>query len=103
MWQCVESKLCHSLLAQADSSDLLVKIVHVNETEKVSLLSDSTKSVRSASWDPTGKYLVTASCDGKLRIYDMEGSTPVLLKIMEGVIGPSESESVLSRIVQDGR
>jgi len=34
----------------------------------------------------------TASCDGKLRIYDTSGSTPVLLKIMEGVIGSSESE-----------
>lgn len=40
-------------------SDLLVKIIHVNETTKVSMLSDNTKSVRSASWDPSGRYLVS--------------------------------------------
>lgn len=39
-------------------SDLLVKIVHVNDTTRVSLLSDNTKSVRSATWDPSGRYLV---------------------------------------------
>jgi hypothetical protein len=41
-----------------DISDLLVKVVHVNDTTRVSLLSDNTKSIRSATWDPTGKYLV---------------------------------------------
>jgi hypothetical protein len=41
-----------------DNSDLLVKVVHVNDTTRVSLLSDNTKSIRSATWDPTGKYLV---------------------------------------------
>jgi len=41
-----------------DYSDLLVKVVHVNDTTRVSLLSDNTKSIRSATWDPTGKYLV---------------------------------------------
>jgi len=43
-----------------DDSDLLVKVVHVNDTTRVSLLSDNTKSIRSATWDPTGKYLVRA-------------------------------------------
>ena len=43
-----------------DGSDLLVKVVHVNDTTRVSLLSDNTKSIRSATWDPTGKYLVRA-------------------------------------------
>jgi chromosome transmission fidelity protein 4 len=61
-------------------------------------LADAAKPVRSASWDPTGKYLVTASCDGKLRIYDTSGTTPALLKIMEGVIAPSESEWVVSAV-----
>ncbi len=43
-------------------SDLLVKIVHVTDTSRVSLLSDNTKSVRSATWDPSGKYLVRNGC-----------------------------------------
>jgi hypothetical protein len=40
------------------NSDFLVKIIHVNDTAKIQTLSDNTKSVRSATWDPTGKYLV---------------------------------------------
>lgn len=40
------------------SSDLLVKIVNVQDTSKVSFLSDNVKAVRSASWDPSGKHLV---------------------------------------------
>ncbi|WWD07638.1 hypothetical protein V865_005739 [Kwoniella europaea PYCC6329] len=78
------------------SDDLLVKIVNVQDTTRVSLLSDNNKSVRSATWDPTGKYLTTASCDGKLKVYDTTGSAPLCLKIMEGVIGSSESESTTS-------
>ena len=46
---------------EADYSDLLVKVLHVNETTRVSLLSDNTKSIRSATWDPSGKYLVRTS------------------------------------------
>ncbi|KAK8847432.1 hypothetical protein IAR55_005290 [Kwoniella newhampshirensis] len=82
------------------SDDLLVKIVHVKDTTRVALLSDNNKSVRSATWDPTGKYLTTASCDGKLKVYDTSGSTPVCLKIMEGVIASSESDSTTSCYAQ---
>jgi hypothetical protein len=42
----------------ADDSDLLVKVIHVGDTTRVSLLSDNTKSIRSATWDPSGKHLV---------------------------------------------
>jgi hypothetical protein len=48
------------VLLYADvKSDLLVKIVHVKETTRVALLTDNAKSVRSATWDPSGKYLVS--------------------------------------------
>ncbi|WRT64744.1 uncharacterized protein IL334_001678 [Kwoniella shivajii] len=82
------------------SDDLLVKIVNVKDTSRVSLLSDNNKSVRSATWDPSGKYLTTASCDGKIKVYDTTGSAPICLKIMEGVIGSSESESSTSCYAQ---
>lgn len=45
--------------SRLNNSDLLVKVLHVNDTTRVSLLSDNTKSVRSATWDPSGKYLVS--------------------------------------------
>jgi chromosome transmission fidelity protein 4 len=90
-------------------SDLLVKIVDLNDRTKVQSLSDNPKSVRSAAWDPSGQYLVsclekpvresmqltrqvTAGCDGKVKIYDMTGTAPLHLKIMDGIISPSESE-----------
>nr|XP_031860604.1 uncharacterized protein CI109_003935 [Kwoniella shandongensis]KAA5527676.1 hypothetical protein CI109_003935 [Kwoniella shandongensis] len=82
------------------SDDLLVKIVHVKDTTRVSLLSDNNKSVRSATWDPSGRYLTTASCDGKLKVYDTAGSTPICLKIMEGIISSSESDSSTSCYAQ---
>ncbi|WVR04655.1 hypothetical protein IAU60_001666 [Kwoniella sp. DSM 27419] len=82
------------------SDDLLVKIVHVRDTTRVSLLSDNNKSVRSATWDPSGKYLTTASCDGKLKVYDTLASTPICLKIMEGIIASSESDSKTSCYAQ---
>ena len=40
-------------------SDLLVKVVDVKETSRVTHLMDYNKSARSAVWDPTGKYLVS--------------------------------------------
>jgi len=36
----------------------------------------------------------TVGCDGKIKIYDMSDSTPLLLKIIEGVVASSESEYV---------
>lgn len=73
-------------------SDLLVKIVNVQDPTKVTFLSDNTKSVRSASWDPEGKHLVTVGCDGRVKIYDMSSATAVHLRNIEGVISPSEPE-----------
>lgn len=55
-------------------------------------LEDSESPVRSAAWDPEGKFLVTAGCDGKLKVYDTLGSEPLNIKIMDGMIPPSESE-----------
>lgn len=40
---------------------MVIKIVNLKDTTKVSLVSDNNKPVRSATWDPTGKYLVSGS------------------------------------------
>lgn len=40
---------------------MVIKIVNIKDTTKVSLVSDNNKPVRSATWDPTGKYLVSGS------------------------------------------
>jgi hypothetical protein len=34
----------------------------------------------------------TVGCDGKIKVYDMSDSTPLLLKIIEGVVATSEAE-----------
>lgn len=69
-----------------------MKIVNVRDTTKVLLLSDNPKPVRSASWDPEGKFLVTAGCEGKIKIYDTTGTAPACVKIMEGIIGQTDVE-----------
>lgn len=80
------------MLFSVNPSDLLVKIVNVRDPTKVSLLSGDVKPVRSASWDPEGKLLVTSGCDGKIKIYDTSGSAPACVKIMEGIIGQTDVE-----------
>ncbi|KAE8539030.1 hypothetical protein D1P53_005400 [Cryptococcus gattii VGV] len=82
------------------SDDMVIKIVNLKDTTKVSLVSDNNKPVRSATWDPTGKYLTTASCDGKLKVYDTSGSTPYCVKVFEGVIAASDSDSDTSCYAQ---
>lgn len=69
-----------------------MKVVNVRDTTKVSLLSDNVKPVRSAAWDPEGKFLVTSGCDGKIKVYDTTGTAPACVKIMEGIIGPTDVE-----------
>ncbi|WVQ83266.1 hypothetical protein IAT38_005405 [Cryptococcus sp. DSM 104549] len=81
------------------SDDLLVKIVHVKDNTRVVTLTDN-KPVRSATWEPAGKYLTTASCDGKLKVYDTSGLTPLCVKVFEGVLAPSDSESETSCYAQ---
>ncbi|KAL1411681.1 DNA polymerase alpha accessory factor Mcl1 [Vanrija albida] len=81
------------------SDDLLVKIVNIRDTTRVALLSDNVKPLRSAAWDPSGKYLITAGCDGKLKVYDTASSTPVNIKIIDGMISPSESDASTSAYV----
>ncbi|OWZ76111.1 chromosome transmission fidelity protein 4 [Cryptococcus neoformans Tu401-1] len=82
------------------SDDMVVKIVNLKDTSKVSLVSDNNKPVRSATWDPTGKYLTTTSCDGKLKVYDTSGSTPYCVKVFEGVIAATDSDSDTSCYAQ---
>lgn len=82
--------------SQLTRSDFIVKIVYVNERERVQLLSDNDRAVRSASWDPNGQYLVTAGCDGKLKVYDTSAATPFNKRNLEGMIRPSEPDAETS-------
>lgn len=57
---------------------------------------DNAKPVRSATWDPSGKYLITAGCDGKLKVYDTASESPLCVRVLEGIISPSESDATTS-------
>ncbi|WVQ75997.1 hypothetical protein IAR50_005633 [Cryptococcus sp. DSM 104548] len=82
------------------SDDMVVKIVDLNDTTITSQVSDNNKPVRSATWDPLGKYLTTICCDGKLKIYDTTGSTAICVKVLEAVVYASESDSKSSCYAQ---
>lgn len=77
-------------------SEFLVTIVDVNDREHVLKLSDNDCAVRSASWDPSGQYLITAGCDGKLKVYDTSGATPFNKRNIEGMIRSSEPDAETS-------
>nr|XP_019008454.1 chromosome transmission fidelity protein 4 [Kwoniella pini CBS 10737]OCF47235.1 chromosome transmission fidelity protein 4 [Kwoniella pini CBS 10737] len=73
------------------SSGVPIRWVSVdNSGERVAVCSDDLLS------DQQHGIQITASCDGKLKVYDTTSDTPICLKIMEGVIGSSESESSVS-------
>lgn len=85
------------VFSKLTASDLFVKIVDLEDEDKqVTLLSDNAKPVRSAAWDPSGQYLVTAACDGKLKVYDTTSSSPLCVRVLDSIISPSEADSTTS-------
>ncbi|PWN27942.1 hypothetical protein BDZ90DRAFT_251484 [Jaminaea rosea] len=63
--------------------ELIVKLVDVEDTRRVNLLTGHARAVRSASWSPTAPTLITSSCDGTARIWDCSTSEPGSTKVLE--------------------
>ncbi|CAO1624659.1 unnamed protein product [Sympodiomycopsis kandeliae] len=67
------------------SDDLIVKVVDVEDTKRVNLLTGHSRAVRSASWSPKEAVLVTSSCDGTARVWDCSTSEPGCTKVIENL------------------
>lgn len=92
--------------ANQDKSELEVKIVHVDEMTRVRYIRDLSKPVKHLSFDFSGDFLMASSSDGVLHVYDMRQEQPELLRTIEGLIRPLETDVQVSSAVvwhPDGR
>ncbi|KAL9934834.1 hypothetical protein V8E36_006609 [Tilletia maclaganii] len=78
------------------SDDLTVKVVTLDDPTQVSLLTDHTRPIRAAAWSPRSALLVTTSCDGTARIWDLSSSEAACVGIIENTIARLGVESELA-------
>ncbi|GAA5978941.1 hypothetical protein JCM5350_004184 [Sporobolomyces pararoseus] len=76
------------------ADDLVVKIVNIEDTNKVQILAGHKQPVREASWSPDGNYLTTSSTDGQIRVWKLDsGTEPTCLQVLDGLIEADDSEA----------
>lgn len=76
------------------TEELIVKLVDVGDTRRVSLLTGHNKAVRAASWSPKNATLVTSACDGTARVWDCSSSEPACTKVLDNLpVTKAEDES----------
>ncbi|KAM8876791.1 WD repeat and HMG-box DNA-binding protein 1 [Synchiropus picturatus] len=61
----------------AGSSDFMVKVVEVSDSSKQKTLRGHEAPVLSVSFDPEDEFLVSASCDGSVVVWNIEEQTQV--------------------------
>lgn len=78
------------------SDELLIKVIDTRDPTQVQLLSGHEKTVTGLSWSPDGSSLVSSSCDGSLRLWDMasDSADPQCLREIKDIIQPGEPGSV---------
>ncbi|KDQ16190.1 hypothetical protein BOTBODRAFT_173106 [Botryobasidium botryosum FD-172 SS1] len=74
------------------SDEPLVKLVNVEDTLQISLLTGHTSGVRAATWHPSGDLLTTSGQDGKIIAWDVSTAETSQVKVLEGIIPAVRSE-----------
>ncbi|XP_063933665.1 WD repeat and HMG-box DNA-binding protein 1-like isoform X3 [Zophobas morio] len=74
----------------AGSDDSTIKILDLNNKENITELSGHQNSIRSLAYDPLGEFLLSSSCDGTLRVWNLRksGCLVVSLDILEKISDP---------------
>lgn len=75
------------------SDELAVKVVDAGDPKRVQLLTGHSRGLRAASWHPLRPQLVTTSCDGSIRVWDLSSTEPACVKTLESVLPVSSSTS----------
>ncbi|UZJ57506.1 hypothetical protein CBS101457_006826 [Exobasidium rhododendri] len=75
------------------SDELVVKVVDAGDPKRVQLLTGHSKSLRAASWHPLRPQLVTCSCDGSIKVWDLSTTEPECVKTLEHILPVSNSHS----------
>ena len=67
-------------------SELNINLIDVSDITRIKVLSGHKKAIIHLSFDICGDYLVSASTDGSVYIWDMVGENPIISKKLEDVI-----------------
>lgn len=64
-----------------------IRIVLVADISKVVVLKGHTTFVKSLDFDKSGNYLISSSCDGDVRVWDIGASVsqPTCVKVLKGI------------------
>ncbi|KAK2039693.1 WD domain-containing protein [Colletotrichum somersetense] len=88
------------------SDELTVKVVDTQDNSRVRVLKDHGRPTKHLAFDPRGGLLALACTDGVIYVYSMTADAPELIRKVDGVIGPLESDSETSARIAwhpDGR
>lgn len=74
------------------SDELEVKVIDTRDTTQVQLLPGHDKAVVGLGWNPDGSILVSSSCDGTLRVWDLstDAAEPACLRVLKDIVQPGE-------------
>ncbi|KAF9975966.1 hypothetical protein BGZ73_000192 [Actinomortierella ambigua] len=71
-----------------------IKIINQEDPEKCFSLRGHSKAINSLSFDPKGQYLVSSSCDGTAKVWDLTSKDTTALHTIE-VMKPTTTDSEL--------
>ncbi|KAI9896401.1 hypothetical protein N3K66_008573 [Trichothecium roseum] len=78
------------------SDELTVKVVNTQDTTKVKHLREHGKQARHVSFDPPAGLVTISATDGVIYVYSLTSDEPELIRKLDGIIGPADSESDVS-------
>ncbi|KXJ96888.1 WD domain-containing protein, partial [Microdochium bolleyi] len=88
------------------SDELTVKLVRTDDNSQIRHLNEHNKPTKHLSFDPSGSTIALACTDGIVYVYALSSEQPELIRRVDGIIGPLDTESDISSKVAwhpDGR
>ena len=80
------------------SDELIVRVVNAADPRSITLLTGHSRGVRAASWSPVLPLLLTCGADGDIRAWDMSGSEPKCVKVLQNLLPALRAESEFSSL-----
>ncbi|KAF5524932.1 Minichromosome loss protein 1 [Colletotrichum aenigma] len=75
------------------SDELTVKVVDTQDNSQIRTLKEHGRPTKHLAFDPKGGMLALACTDGVIYVYSLTADTPELIRKVDGVLGPLESDS----------
>lgn len=78
------------------SDELTVKLVHTDDNSQIRHLNEHNKPTKHVAFDPSGSTVALSCSDGIIYVYSLSSDQPELIRRVDGVIGPIDTESDIS-------